>query len=207
MKRLALVGLLILGNAAAIGAQQRPELSPRLKPATRSAIIALADSLGADGLPANALIDKAAEGVLKGADDRQILGVVRALAQRLRESRTLLGENAQHDALLAASSALYAGVPAAAIRRAADAQRGHANAPSLALTLTVLGALVSQQVPADVAAASLELLLERGARDFDLHEFQRGVEGDIGKGGTPREVTSVRAQSVARSIDGRRPHE
>jgi hypothetical protein len=207
MKRVALVALLIIVSAAALCAQQRQELSLRLKPATRSAIMALADSLGAGGLPANALIDKAAEGVLKGADDGQILSVVRALAQRLRESRTLLGPDAQHDALLAASSALYAGVPGTAIRRAADAQRERDNAPSLALTLTVLGTLVSRQVPADVAAASLELLLQRGARDFDLHEFQRGVEGDIGKGGAPGEVAPQRAQSVARSIDGRQPHE
>lgn len=206
MRRAVILGLLI-GTAASLHAQQRQELSPRLKAATRAAIVALADSLGTDGLPANALYDKAAEGVLKGADDSQILGVVRALARRLRESRALLGADAQHDALLAASSALYAGVPAGAIRRAVDARRERPNAPSLALTLTVLGALVSQHVPADVAAASLELLLQRGARDFDLQEFQRGVAGDIGNGGAPKDVTPLRAHNVARSIEARRPDE
>lgn len=207
MTRAGAVALLLMGAASSLVAQQRQELSPRLKPATRSAIVALADSLGADGLPASALYDKAAEGVLKGADDGQILGVVRALERRLRESRELLGADAQHDALLAGASALYAGVPRAAIRRAVDARRHQPNAPSLALTLTVLGALVSQQVPAEVAAASLELLVQRGARDFDLQEFQRGVEGDIGKGGTPKDVTPLRAHTVARSIDARRPDE
>ncbi|MEW5915390.1 MAG: hypothetical protein AB1762_03250 [Gemmatimonadota bacterium] len=207
MTRAVFAGLCLLAINAPATAQQRQELSPRLREATRAAIVALADSLGAAGLPASAVYDKAAEGVLKGADDAQILGVVRGLAKRLRESRALLGVDAPHDALLAASSALYAGVPAAAIRRAVGAGRGRPNAPSVALTLTVLGTLVSQRVPVQVAAASIEMLLQRGARDVDLQEFQRRVERDIVGGGAPEDVTTLRAQSVLRTIDARRPPE
>jgi hypothetical protein len=207
MKRLRDALLLIIATAAAAAAQAKQELSPRLKPSTRATIVALGDSLGAAGLPSHALYDKAAEGVLKGADDAQIVAVVRALARRLREARALLGPEAQHDELLAASSALYAGVPSSAIRRAVEAQRERPSAPSLALTLTVLGTLVSQQVPADVAVASLEMLLNRGARDFDLQAFQRGVEGDIGSGGSPKDATTLRAATVLRTIDARRPPE
>jgi hypothetical protein len=207
MNRAMFVGLCLLAVNAPAAAQQRQELSPRMKEATRAAIVALADSLGTAGLPASALYDKAAEGVLKGADDAQILTVVRGLARRLRESRALLGVDAPHDALLAASSALYAGVPATALRRTVDAGRERPNAPSVALTLTVLGTLVSQRVPVQVAAASIELLLQRGARDVDLQEFQRRVERDIVSGGSPEDVTTLRAQNVLRAIDARRPPE
>jgi hypothetical protein len=165
----------------------------------------LADSLGAAGLPAIAVYDKAAEGVLKGADDTQILSVVRSLARRLRESGALLGSGAPDEALLAASSALYAGVPATTIRRTADMRGARASAQSLAVTLTVLGALVSRHVPVDVASQSIETLLNRGAREIDLQEFQRSVEGDIVGGGSPTDVTNQRAQSVLRTLDARRP--
>jgi hypothetical protein len=206
MSRLFVALSLVLAAAVGAPAQaQRHELPARLKPATRTAITAVADSLGSAGLPSSALYDKAAEGVLKGADDTQILAVVRALARRLRESRALLGAEASHEALLAASSALYAGVPAAAIRRAADARGNRDTAPSLALTLTVLGALVSRHVPAEVATASLETLLNRGAREVDLQEFQRSVEGDIVGGGSPTDATNQRALSVLRTLDSRRP--
>lgn len=202
----ALAALLIAGVAVPRGAQsQRAELSARLSEATRHAIAVLADSLGSAGLPADALYDKAAEGVLKEAGDAQILAAVRALARRLRDSRSLLGPSAKGEDLLAAASALYAGVPPALVRRTASAQAARTNAPSLALTLTVLGTLVSHRVPPDVAVNSLETLLSSGARALDLQAFQRAVEGDIIGGGAPADATTSRTQGVLRTIEARRP--
>jgi len=74
----------------------------------------------------------------------------------------------------------------------------------LALTLTVLTALVSQQVPAEVAASSLDALVSRGAREFDLQEFQRAVELDIQGGGVPREATTNGVQRAIQAIEARR---
>jgi hypothetical protein len=155
-------------------------------------------------LPADVLYDKAAEGVLKGADDARILAVVRGLARRLREAHTLLGATARSDDLTAASTALYAGVPPTIIKRAAAAREEKPSAPPLSLTLTVLTALVSQQVPAEVAASSIDALVSRGARDFDLQEFQRSVELDIQGGGAPREATTSGMQRTIKTIDARR---
>src|SRR5262245_23576091 len=112
---LALANLLApsLGAAQSLGSAQSSgaQLPARLGAATRTAIVALADSLRVSGLPADPLYDRAAEGALKGADDARILVVVRALASRLRTSRALLGESASGEALTAAAAALGAGVP------------------------------------------------------------------------------------------------
>jgi hypothetical protein len=193
-------------SARAQPANQR-EATLRLTPATRSVIDAVADSLAGAGLPSAVLYDKAAEGVLKGASEARIVVVVRALAARLRESRRLLGEGASADDLSAASSALYAGVAPALVRRAATTRSERPDAPSVSLTLTVLAALVSQHVPPEIATASLESLLRRGARELDLREFQRAVEGDIGGGSSPVDATTIRAQHALQTIDSRRTPE
>ncbi|HJU76286.1 MAG TPA: hypothetical protein VJ717_21275 [Gemmatimonadaceae bacterium] len=204
-KRFVGIAVLLLTGVTTKVDAQRHELPARLKLATREAVTALADSLGAAGLPARAVYDKAAEGALKNASDAQILSAVRGLARRLRDSRAVLGADASDEALLAASSALYAGVPPAVIRRAADARGDKATAPSLALTLTVLGSLVSRQVPVELAAGSIEALLKRGARDFDLQQFHTSIEGDIQGGGSPSEATAARTQNILNALNSRRP--
>lgn len=203
----AVLALTVAGNSAFAQAVSQREAALRLTPATRSVIDAVADSLAGAGLPSAVLYDKAAEGVLKGASEARIVVVVRALAARLRESRRLLGEAASADDLSAASSALYAGVSPSLVRRAATTRSERPNAPSLSLTLTVLAALVSQHVPPEIATASLESLLRRGARELDLREFQRSVEGDIVGGSSPVDATTIRAQHVLQTIDSRRTPE
>jgi len=178
-------------------------LPSRLAPATRSAILALADSMRAAGLPVDPLYDRTAEGVLKGADDARILMVVRALAGRLRDARALLGETASTDALVAAAAAVGAGVPADCVRRAAAARPDAPGAPSISLVLGVLTDLVGQQVIADAATASLESLLKRGARDQDLVEFEHAIERDIRTGKTPKDAATLRTESTLRVLQTR----
>ena len=177
-------------------------LPDRLSPATRAAIERLADSLAHEGLPSYPLRDKAAEGVLKGADDARILLAVSSLTARLRESRTLLGNGARDDELIAASSALYAGVPSGGIAKLVSAQhrRAGGSSTSLSVPLTVLAELASSRVPSDVALSSVDALLARGARDADFGAFRLSVERDIRSGRSPRDAVSTSMQSTLRGI-------
>ncbi|MES2521320.1 MAG: hypothetical protein V4617_01385 [Gemmatimonadota bacterium] len=217
--RLLLAGVLLAVTSMAprpSHAQATPErrtgavIPERLQPATRAAIERLADSLEAERLPGYAVRDKAAEGALKGADDARILTAVRSLAARLRESRSLLGASAADDELVASAGALYSGVPAQGIARLAASQRqrmtrGNASAAnSLSVPLTVLAELTSARVPSDVALASVDALLSRGARDVDFGAFRLAVERDIRSGRAPRDAVSTGMQSTLRAI-GRPP--
>lgn len=177
-------------------------LPERLSASTRAAIERLADSLSREGLPSYPLRDKAAEGVLKGADDSRILLAVSSLASRLRESRTLLGGSARDEELIASSSALYAGVPSNGIAKLVAAQqRRSSGAPtSLSVPLTVLAELASARVPSDVALASVDALLARGARDADFGAFRLSVERDIRSGHSPKDAVSTGMQSTLRGI-------
>jgi hypothetical protein len=175
-------------------------LPERLSPVTRALIERLADSLSREGLPSYALRDKAAEGVLKGADDARILLAVTSLAARLRESRALLGSTARDDELIASSSALYAGVPSNGIAKLIAAQQRRSAGTSLSVPLTVLAELASARVPADVALASVDALLARGARDADFGAFRLSVERDIRSGRSPKDAVSTGMQSTLRGI-------
>ena len=201
------VGALLCAAPRVLAAQPPTErragavLPERLSPATRTSIERLADSLAREGLPSYALRDKAAEGVLKGADDARILLAVASLAARLRESRALLGSTARDDELIASSSALYAGVPSNGIAKLISAQQRRGSAgTSLSVPLTVLAELASARVPADVALASVDALLARGARDADFGAFRLSVERDIRSGRSPKDAVSTGMQSTLRGI-------
>jgi hypothetical protein len=177
-------------------------LPERLAPATRSQIVALVDSLTAERLPAFALRDKAAEGVLKGADDPRILAAVRALAQRLRTSRQLLGADASADGLQAAASAIFAGVPSASITRLVSAHRARRpTVQTLSVPLGVIAELASSRVPPDVALTSVDALLARGAVDADLRAFRATVDRDIRQGRAPRDAAADGLQRSLRGLD------
>ena len=199
--------LIIACRPSVVHAQDRserdtvPRLPERLSAATKSTVQSLIDSLIAERLPASALADKAAEGVLKGADDERILIAVRALAVRLRTSRSILGAIASADELAAAASALYAGTPAAAITRLAATRR--ARNPSLPLTvpLSVLAELSTQRVPADLALSSVDALLARGARESDLRAFRADVDRDIRQGVSPRDAAKAGVQRTLTGLD------
>jgi hypothetical protein len=197
----------LMAGASALAAQDRPardtipRLPDKLSAAARTTVQSLIDSLVVERLPASALVDKAAEGVLKGADDERILVAVRALAARLRTSRNILGSNASVDELQAAASALFAGTPGAAISRLAATRR--ARNPSLPLTvpLSVLAELSTQRVPADLALTSVDALLARGARESDLRAFRAEVDRDIRQGVSPREAAKAGVQRTLSGLD------
>jgi hypothetical protein len=195
--------LLVALGARVLEAQNRTDLPARLEPASRAAIVRLADSLAAERLPTAPVYDKAQEGALKGADDRRIVAAVRALAQRLREARALLGQSATDAELSAGASALYAGVDAARIRAVVDVRNERASGRALEVSLVVLANLVADGVPASIAAESLTALLASGAGDEDLGAFRRSVARDIEGGSSPVEAASALTRRTLLTIEAR----
>ncbi|MGZ8456306.1 MAG: hypothetical protein ACXWZ4_06880 [Gemmatirosa sp.] len=196
MAALLVVGWLLL--APALASAQEATLPARLGSDARETIGRLADSLRAAGVPSDPLYAKAAEGVLKGADDARIVVAVRTLARELGQARATLGPAAPGGDVTAAASALHAGVPAASIRRLRDAGSG-----SLALPLVVLADLAARGVPANAAAGSIAALVSRGASETELSGFRAGVERDIASGRDARAAADARLQATLLQLDRR----
>jgi len=180
----ALLGAFAIAAPLPSFAQERG-LPDRIAAPTRAAIDRLIDSVRASGIPSAPLVDKAAEGVLKGADDERILRAVRTLARELSEARTALDGTSDISILGAGASALHAGVSTAELHRIAHPS-GKASEPrALASALVTLVDLVSKQVPVGVAASSIRLMLERGASERQFTALRGEVERDILAGRSP----------------------
>lgn len=195
----ALVAAALVGMPLA--AQTRtPALPDRLQADTREVIRRLADSLSTAGVPIEPLYDKAAEGVLKGADDARILRAVRSLAAELTASRAALGTRASRAEILAGASALHAGVPDDELRRLAKAG---GDGRALAVPLTVLADLVTRRVPPAVAVSSVEALVERGASDDAFTVLRAEVQKDILSGLAPAAAATARSRALVQAIPQR----
>lgn len=195
VRRCLLVCLAIALASSDVAAQSSgaPPLPERLDPATRAAIEQLADSAQRVGLPWEPLYAKSAEGVLKGADDERILRAVRSLARELGGARAALGASVTSSEIVAGASALHAGVKAADLRRLAATRGSRAGDAPLAVPLTVLADLVARRVPTDVAIASIEALLSRGAPDEQFATLRSDVHRDILSGVSPAAAARKRA--------------
>ena len=174
--------LLVLTQVAV----QDPRLE-RLDPETRSLVVSVVDSARAAGLPSEPLIQRALEGVTKGAPSPRIVAAVRRLATDLGTARGALGTQATAPELEAGVAALRAGADPQVLTKLRDARR-----PPLTMALAVLADLVTSGVPIDSASAVVLALAPR-ARDADLVEFRRAVERDISLGAPPGAAASVRA--------------
>jgi hypothetical protein len=194
---------MVAAPMAAAGQAGTPRPALPLQPETRTAIQRLADSLRAAKIPADPLYDKAAEGVLKGADDTRILRAVRSLAGELVAARGALGSSATDAEILAAASALHAGVPIDALRTLAASRGKRRAAASLAVPLTVLADLVTRRVPPDVAVESVEALIMRGATDDAFAALRAEVQRDILSGTAPAAAASARTRALVQT--GERP--
>jgi len=205
MKRVAVGLLALVATPLVAGAQQQSALPDRLAPATRASIERLADSLHGVGLPAQPLYAKAAEGVLKGADDTRILTATRTLARELGEARAALGEESDEAELIAGASALHAGAPAATLRRLRERGGARRAKGALAVPLVVLADLASRGIPPAVAGASLEALAARNASDDQFTALRAAIERDIEAGRTPTDAMTARTRALLGTIEGRRP--
>lgn len=180
------------------------DLPAQLSPAVRQSITKLGDSLRAARLPDEPLYAKAAEGVLKGADEARILSAVRALARELGEARSSLGD-ADDAALVAGASALHVGATPAMLRRLVAARDLDATGTSLATPLVALTDLLARHVPPSAAAAAIDTLVRRGAPNDDFAALRAAVQHDIQAGRSPEASVTARTQTLLRSIDTRQP--
>jgi hypothetical protein len=187
------IALVLLGLSHDASAQSLPA---RLGTPARETIERLADSVRAAGVPWEPLYDKAAEGVLKGADDARIVTAVRGLARDLGEARAALGPNAPPNDVVSAASAARAGIPLSALQRLRVRHRSGA----VALSYIVLADLAARGVPPAIAVSSVDALLANGAGTVELTAFRSGVERDLEAGRDAGAATSARAQSVLRQL-------
>lgn len=192
-----LAGALSVAHAAAQGIDPRLE---RLDETTRAVVMGIVDSARAVGLPANPLVERALEGVTKGASAELIVSAVRRLATDLGRARDALGPGASAVELNAGAAALRAGAGPEVLTRLRGA-RGH---QSVTMALAVLTDLVARGVPVDTATTAVLALAATG-RDEDLVEFRRAVERDIAIGAPPGAAASIRVNAAAREVRPGRP--
>src|SRR5437016_3194924 len=112
---LGLMGCVLLSVRSA--AAQDPRYQ-RLDPDTRAHVSAVIDSARTVGLPTEPLIQRALEGVLKGAGSDRIVAAVRRLAVDLGVARSALGSGAS-------SAELEAGVAALRDRKSTRLNSSH----------------------------------------------------------------------------------
>jgi hypothetical protein len=190
--------VLCVSLAGAIAAQTTPQ--DRLSASQRAVVERIIDSSRVAGLPTTPLIDKVAEGVLKGATDERIVRAVRTLALELGGARDALGRSTDPAVLEAAASALHAGVAADDVRRMATASR-NAGGIALASALVTLVDLVAKQVPVTSATRSIEDLLMHRATDKQFAALRAGVDQDIVAGRSPEQSLLARTATQLRSLD------
>ena len=181
MRPVALLTFLSLAALPVVSVAQSPATQDArleaMDPATRSAISAVVDSARRSGLPGEPLMDKALEGVSKGAAPDRIVIAVRNLARDLGLARRALGRGASEAELVAGVGALRAGANASVLTQL-KAARG---AQSALLPLAVLSDLVAQGTPVDRAASVVLSLAQSGATEA---QYRRAGEGGRGASGS-----------------------
>lgn len=191
------VGLAFLAAAAflAVGRNQafaqEPRLVGRLAEPFRIQVDAVLDSAKAAELPTEPLVDRALEGVAKGADGDRIVRAVRRLAAELAAARGALGRRSTPAEIVSGASALRAGAAPEDLARL-RARRGDR---SLTVAAGVLADLVAVGVPADTAVAAV-LALATMVDDAEYVAFRQNVERDIALGASPVAALGVRLTSA-----------
>ena len=100
----------------------------------------------AAGVPSGPLMDKALEGAAKGVPGNRVVIAISAYAERLQETRTLVGADRGVASVVAGADALRRGVPQQLMGTLASRHQG-----DIAVPLVVLGDLIEAGVPADQA--------------------------------------------------------
>jgi len=182
----------------AVGAQAAPR--ERISPATQVTLDRLIDSARVAGLPTTPLVDKVAEGTLKGADDERIVRAVRTLVRELGSARAALGPSADAAVLGAAASALHAGVSESDLQHMARAG-GDAPRAALASALVTLVDLVAKQVTVASATHAIDDLLNHRANEGQFAALRADVGRDIAAGRSPEQSLVSRTTAQLRALD------
>jgi hypothetical protein len=195
---------------ASVTRAQAPATLPATLPAqlsadTRVALQRLLDSARAVGLPTTPLVDKAAEGVIKGADEHRIVVAVETLLHRLSDARDVVGAPASVFLLGATASALQAGVPSSDLKRLASTSSTSTDSRPFVGALVTLVDLIAKHVPRSVATASIEDLLRRRATEDQFLALRAQVAQDILGGQTPEIALAARMRAYIKTLDGSQP--
>lgn len=167
----------------------------RLDSSTRVEVTALLDSAKKARLPGEPLIDKALEGVIRGAEGPRIVSAVRGLYAELRTARAALGAGASADEITAGANALHAGLPMRNLAQLRSASQ-RAGRTRVTMPLTVATDLIARGVPAAVASDVVLSLTRAGLRDADYSMFQRNVRLDIENGADAATAAQTRARGA-----------
>jgi hypothetical protein len=195
MRRIVAVTVwLALAGAFTLASAQEPRLAGRLAEPARAQIETMLGAARSEHLPLEPLVDRALEGVAKGARPELITNAVRRLLDELRSARQAFGENASDAELTAGASALRAGAARA------DLAKLRALRPRQPLTIpaSVLADLVAAGVAADTGMAAV-LALASNAGDADYVAFRRNVERDIALGASPASSIAARLRAAPTS--------
>jgi hypothetical protein len=200
-RRVALLVIVAAALAASVNAQVTAvPPTAQWPPALRERVDRLADSARVLGLPAEPLYAKAAEGLLKGADNARIIDAVARLKRELADGRAALGPSASDAELVAAASVIHAGIDVPALHGLSLIRDARPQGTSLIMPLVVLSDLLARRVTAEVAMSSLSALLEHGARDAELTLLRRDVERDISGGQVPDMAARTRTDAVVATL-------
>jgi hypothetical protein len=176
---------------------QEARLVGRLPEAPRAQLEAMLASARSAGLPAEPLVDRALEGVAKGARPELIITAVTRLLEELRQTRQAFGSNSSAAELVAGASALRAGATSADLARLRKLRAEQ----SLTIAAGVFADLVAAGVPADTGIAAV-LALAPDAADAEYIAFRRNVERDIALGASPASSVGARLRAVGEATDG-----
>ncbi len=189
-----------------------------LTPQQTQSILARADRLEADGLPAGAVLDRYLEGLAKGIALPRIEAVVDQLEDRLRDSgrrvdavfpantpaKTPVNDRAARLALIDhAAYALEVGVPGAvieqAMRLAAADHEGPAQGQAAVLAM---GGLVAGGIKPDVSLDLVSAAWTQGYRGADLEKLGTDLGGLARNGqGPPADVLRQVLDSIRSGAD------
>jgi hypothetical protein len=195
---LTLLWLLSLAFATRVAAQD-PRLEARVPDPPRSEIDAILDSARAAGLPTEPLVDRALEGVSKGAGGDRVLAAVHRLHAELAAARDAIGPESSEAEIVAAASALRAGATPEDLTHLRQLRPDQ----SLTVAAAVLADLVAVGVPLDTAVAAVVALAQQAA-DAEYIAFRKNVERDISLGASPVTALGVRLGAVADLFEGSR---
>ncbi|HWG32780.1 MAG TPA: hypothetical protein VN650_01335 [Gemmatimonadaceae bacterium] len=183
-----------IGDVAGAQGVALRQLDGRASASLKAQVTSVADSVAHTGLPVAPLVDKALEGISKGADDNRIMIAVRGVANDLGIARGALGPSSDNE-LAAAVAALRAGSTPAELTRLRKELPGR----QLVVPLSVLASLIVDGAPAQSAIVAV-VANARQRDDSGLLAYGRSVSHDIAGGVAPlTAITGTQATPNAMS--------
>jgi hypothetical protein len=172
-------------------AAQRQRLERSLDARSWQAVARIVDAAARDGLPPEPLLNKAAEGTLRGVSGDVIRTGVQRLAQRLAAAKRALAPASRLD-IEAGAEALGAGVPAGTLT---EIRRMRPDAP-VHVELGVLAQLVASGVPVGKASEKIQELIRIGSRPAQIIALGDSVRSDVAGGHKPIDSFDARARGI-----------